>query len=94
MPLLGPEYNENHRAKWEDASLDPALDELDRMSLELHQRFRAAAEEVRRRGPLGGEDMAALRGRDVGAPYLPNLPPPEGAALEKIRKAMKEAGLI
>ena len=61
MPLLGPEYNENHRAKWEDASLDPALDELDRMSLELHQRFRAAAEEVRRRGPLGGEDMAALR---------------------------------
>ena len=38
------------RAKWEDASLDPALDELDRMSLELHQRFRAAVQRRVRRG--------------------------------------------
>ena len=27
-------------------------------------------------------------------PYLPNLPTPEGPVLEKIRAAMREAGLI
>ena len=29
----------------------------------------------------------------VGAPYLPNILTPEGPVLDKIRSAMKEAGL-
>lgn len=44
--------------------------------------------------PVAAKDMANLRGRDVGDPYLPSLPTPEGPALNGIKKAMKEAGLI
>lgn len=44
--------------------------------------------------PVAAKDMAALRGMDVGDPYLPNLPTPEGPVLEGIRSAMREAGLI
>lgn len=44
--------------------------------------------------PVAAKDMANLRGLDVGAPYLPNLPTPEGPALDKIKAAMNEAGLI
>lgn len=44
--------------------------------------------------PVAAKDMAALRGMDVGDPYLPNLPTPEGPVLEGIKTAMREAGLI
>jgi len=44
--------------------------------------------------PVAAKDMAILRGLDVGAPYLPNILTPEGPVLDKIRSAMKEAGLI
>lgn len=44
--------------------------------------------------PVAAKDMANLRGLDVGDPYLPNLPTPEGPVLDKIRAAMREAGLI
>ena len=44
--------------------------------------------------PVAAKDMANLRGLDVGVPYLPNLPTAEGPVLERIRKAMREAGLI
>ncbi|MDO4265276.1 MAG: dihydrodipicolinate synthase family protein [Eubacteriales bacterium] len=44
--------------------------------------------------PVAAKDMANMRGLDVGAPYKPNLPTPEGKALEDIRCAMKTAGLI
>lgn len=44
--------------------------------------------------PVATKDMAALRGRDVGYPYKPNLPTPEGPVLEKMRTEMKQAGLI
>ena len=44
--------------------------------------------------PVAAKDMARLRGLDVGDPYLPNLPTPEGPALDQIKAAMKEAGLI
>ncbi len=44
--------------------------------------------------PVAAKDMAKLRGLDAGKPYLPNLPTPEGKALEGIRRAMKDAGLI
>ena len=44
--------------------------------------------------PVAAKDMANLRGLDVGLPYKPNLPTPEGAVLDRIKAAMKNAGLI
>ena len=44
--------------------------------------------------PVAAKDMANLCGRNVGVPYKPSLPTPEGKALEGYKKAMKEAGLI
>ncbi len=44
--------------------------------------------------PVAAKDMANLLGNDVGAPYRPNLPTPEGKVLDKIRAEMQKAGLI
>lgn len=44
--------------------------------------------------PVATKDMARLRGKDVGGPYLPSLPTPEGKVLDSMKKTMKEAGLI
>ena len=44
--------------------------------------------------PVAAKDMANMRGLDVGAPYKPNLPTPQGKALEDIRCAMETAGLL
>lgn len=44
--------------------------------------------------PVAAKDMANLQGRNVGDPYLPNLPTAEGPVLEKIRSAMSAAGLL
>ena len=44
--------------------------------------------------PVAAKDMARLRGRDAGLPYLPNLATPEGPVLDKIKIEMKKAGLI
>ncbi len=44
--------------------------------------------------PVAAKDMANLRGLNVGEPYRPNLPTPEGAALDNMKKTMTEAGLL
>ena len=44
--------------------------------------------------PVATKDMANLRGLEAGAPYLPNLPTPEGPALAKMRAEMEKAGLL
>lgn len=44
--------------------------------------------------PVAAKDMANLRGREIGVPYTPNLPTPEGPVLDKIKTEMKKAGLI
>ena len=44
--------------------------------------------------PVAAKDMANLQGRNVGDPYLPNLPTAEGPVLDKIRKAMADADLL
>lgn len=44
--------------------------------------------------PVAAKDMANLRGRNVGKPYTPNLPTPEGPVKENIRAEMKNAGLL
>ena len=42
----------------------------------------------------GARDMAIMRGQAAGKPYLPNLPTPEGASYDKMKKEMEKAGLI
>ena len=44
--------------------------------------------------PVAAKDMATLRGRNVGVPYLPNLPTPEGPVTQGFRRTMTEAGLL
>lgn len=44
--------------------------------------------------PVAAKDMANLRGRNIGLPYTPNLPTPEGAVLDKIKDEMTKAGLL
>ncbi len=44
--------------------------------------------------PVAAKDMAALRGLDVGVPYRPSLPTPEGPIVEGFRRTMTEAGLL
>lgn len=44
--------------------------------------------------PVAAKDMANLRGLDMGDPYRPNLPTPEGAMKEYFRQVMTEAGLL
>jgi 4-hydroxy-tetrahydrodipicolinate synthase len=44
--------------------------------------------------PVAAKDMANLRGRNIGLPYTPNLATPEGPVLDKIKREMKNAGLI
>lgn len=44
--------------------------------------------------PVAAKDMAILRGLDVGVPYRPNLPTPEGKTMELFRRTMGEAGLL
>lgn len=44
--------------------------------------------------PVATKDMVNLRGRNMGAPYKPNLPTAEGSVLNKIRMTMQEAELL
>lgn len=44
--------------------------------------------------PVSAKDMANMRGQNVGEPYRPNLPTPEGAAYDKMKNAMVKAGLL
>lgn len=59
-PLHNPEYSANGRKKWDDPDIDPELDELDRMSIDLHQCFKNAAERFKQENPLRGKDLSSL----------------------------------
>ena len=43
--------------------------------------------------PVAAKDMANLRGREIGDPYKPNLPTPEGPVLDKIRERNEDCGI-
>lgn len=60
-PLTSAEYMENNRAKWDDPAIDPDLDELDHMSVELHQKFAAAARQFKLTNPIESDDLKAIR---------------------------------
>lgn len=44
--------------------------------------------------PVAAKDMARLRGIQVGEPYLPSLPTPEGPARQGFVRTMTAAGLL
>ena len=44
--------------------------------------------------PVAAKDMALMRGRRVGVPYLPTLPTSEGPTKEGFRRTMRAAGLL
>lgn len=44
--------------------------------------------------PVAAKDMANLRGRDVGAPYLPTMATPDGPARQGFIDTMTAAGLL
>lgn len=67
MPLCSAEYTLNNHAKWNDPDIDGDLDELDRMSVELHQRFAERTAQLRRSRPLQGKDMAMIAQQISGA---------------------------
>lgn len=66
-PLSSPAYEENDHRMWEEPNMDPALDELDRMSVELHQRFQERASLFRESDPLQSEDILAIERLLIGA---------------------------
>ena len=44
--------------------------------------------------PVAAKDMANMHGQDVGLPYLPTMPTPEGATLNRMREELRAAGLL
>ncbi len=44
--------------------------------------------------PVATKDMANMRGRDVGVPYLPNKATPHGAVFDGMYNNMEQAGLV
>ncbi len=60
-PLSSPEYTGNNRVKWDEGEIDPKLDELDRMSIELHRCFSEYAADFRREGIYRNSDMNSIQ---------------------------------
>lgn len=76
-PLSDPEYMADHHAKWDQGEIDPELDELDRMSLELHRCFKRHADRFKDEGLLQNLDLV----------FIQNMIPPEyGDALRALKQ--------
>ena len=59
-PLSSEAYTRNNRAKWDDPDIDPSLDDLDRMSVQMHQLYRAEVEELRRSDLFHENDLRMI----------------------------------
>lgn len=73
-PLETDAYRADHHAKWDNEPVDVSLDELDRMSVELHRCFRQSAEDFCRSSSYQTE-LAFLRDQ---------LPPDENEAIQAL----------
>lgn len=73
-PLETDAYRADHHAKWDNGPVDVSLDELDRMSVELHRCFRQSAEDFCRSSSYQTE-LAFLRDQ---------LPPDENEAIQAL----------
>lgn len=73
-PLETDAYRADYHAKWDNGPVDVSLDELDRMSVELHRCFRQSAEDFCRSSSYQTE-LAFLRDQ---------LPPDENEAIQAL----------
>lgn len=60
-PLRDPAYLEGNHALWNTGAIDSKLDDLDRMSVELHRCFRSHAERVKRDTLLHSPDLLIIQ---------------------------------
>lgn len=59
--LNTPEYTINNYGKWNEGKIDSKLDDLDRMSIELHRCFKHHAEQFKRDSLLQNPDLLAIQ---------------------------------
>lgn len=60
-PLSDPKYTEGKKALWNTGEIDSRLDELDRMSIELHRCFRNHAEKLKRGNLFQNPDLVFIQ---------------------------------
>jgi len=60
-PLQGEAYQENNREKWNEIPVDETLDELDSMSIHLHQTFKRHAEAFKKEYSLSSGDFEIIQ---------------------------------
>ena len=60
-PLQTEAWQANNHEKWNTGRIDPELDELDRMSVQLHYKFKIEADRLKREDLLHGDDIRAIR---------------------------------
>lgn len=60
-PLRSAAFQEDGRKKWERTDIFAELDELDAMSVKLHQTMKQRADRLRRENPLYCDDMEAIQ---------------------------------
>ncbi len=56
-PLSEEEYTKDQHRKWDEGEIDPSLDELDRMSVELHRCFRKYARQIKKESLFHNPDL-------------------------------------
>lgn len=61
MPLSTSEYMENNYAKWDEMEAESSLDDLDKMSVNLHKYFKEQAQKFQEEQPLLDGDMSVIR---------------------------------
>lgn len=60
-PLSDPKYAKDHHKMWNEGEIDSKLDELDRMSIELHRCFRNHAQRLRKERFIQNPDMLFIQ---------------------------------
>ncbi len=59
-PLSSEAYQEDHHQKWDEGEIDPNLDELDRMSIDLHRCFSRRTEQLRTKNLSDDPDLRVI----------------------------------
>ena len=60
-PLSDPKYSADDHRLWNEGEIDSSLDELDRMSLELHRCFRRQAQQLKQDSSLQDSDLRLIQ---------------------------------
>lgn len=82
-PLDGEDYKANHYKKWDEGPIAPDLDELDRMTIELHRCFKRAADQLREEALNQNQDLTFIQN------LIPNECEETVRAFKQFRFALK-----